>query len=380
MSVAATVSPQHADATPAPLGRPAWSWKIGAPFGIGVYVHATFFLLLAWIVMSHVMSNKTPTELASGLLLVVAVFAIVVAHELGHALAARSFGIGTRNIVLLPIGGVASLERMPEKPGQELIVAIAGPAVNVVLAAIFGAAALAMGNLPHPLALTLVGGSILYKLFFINVSLAVFNMIPAFPMDGGRVLRAALSYGMGRERATIAAAQIGQAFAMLFGFVGLFVNPMLMLVAVFVWMGAQQESAAVQVRSSLHGLPVSSATITDFVTVASNEPLGSAVEHVLARAQHEFPVIDDGRLVGVLTRSDVVRGLADRGPRTRVGDAMHRKFATATPEESLEEAMSRLVGDDVAPVMVMKDDVLVGMLTTENLAELLVFRSAANRA
>jgi Zn-dependent protease/CBS domain-containing protein len=379
MNLVATVPPNHAEASPAVVSRPGWSWKIGEPFGIGVYVHATFLMLFAWIAASHAMAGKTGAELVSGLLLVIAVFAIVVAHELGHALAARRFGIGTRSIVLLPIGGVASLERMPEKPGQELIVAIAGPTVNVVLAAVFGAIMLGMGHLPQLSGLSLVGGSIVQKLFFINVTLAVFNLIPAFPMDGGRVLRAALTYGMGRERATVAAAQLGQSIALVFGFIGLFQNPMLVLVALFVWMGAQQEATAVKVKSALHGVPVSSATITDYLTMSSTESLASAVDHILARAQHDFPVVDDGRLVGVLTRSDVVRALAERGIQTRVGEAMHKAFTTASPDDPLEDAMPRLVGEEGAPVMVVRGDQLLGMLTTENLAELLVFRAAAKR-
>ena len=174
-----------------------WSWKLGAIAGIGIYVHATFLLLLAWVALIHYQQGRSLAAAASGLVFILTLFAIVVLHELGHALTARRFGIGTRDITLLPIGGVARLERMPEEPGQELLVALAGPAVNVALAAVLFVILVSVGGSPVLPSMTVLGGSWLARLMWVNVVLAVFNLLPAFPMDGGRVLRALLALRAG---------------------------------------------------------------------------------------------------------------------------------------------------------------------------------------
>jgi Zn-dependent protease len=357
--------------------KPAWSWKLAEVGGIGIYVHASFALLLAWVAMRHFGSGGGMAAAATGFAFIVAVFAIIVMHELGHAFAARAFGIRTRSITLLPIGGVAALERMPEKPSQELIVALAGPAVNVVLAVGLAVVMVALGQVPELSRLDVVTTPVLQKLLLINVSLALFNLLPAFPMDGGRALRALLGFKYSRVRATEIAVAVGHAFALFFGFVGLAYSPMLALVAVFVWMGASQELSMVRVQSMLGGVPVVRATITEFRTLAPSDPLGVAVEHIVAGTQHDFPVALGDQVVGVLTRADVVRGLSTLGAATPVGASMHRTFETARPGEMLDAVMPRLSSGDPAPVMVVEGGSLVGMLTAENLAELLSMLEAS---
>jgi Zn-dependent protease len=230
-----------------------WSWRIGRVKGIDVDIHVTFLIFLAWIAFSNYRASGDLTYVASGLLFTLALFGIVVLHELGHALAARRYGIRTRAITLLPIGGVASLERMPRKPRQELVVALAGPAVNVVLAA----AIYVLLNLGAGLApvsdVFRAGTSFLSQLFWVNVSLAIFNLIPAFPMDGGRVLRALLAMRLGHARATQVAAMIGQLMAIVFLFLGIFTNPMLIFIAMFVWFGAASESSQMPGRAAEMG-------------------------------------------------------------------------------------------------------------------------------
>jgi Zn-dependent protease len=219
----------------------SWSWRIGRIAGIDVYVHATFFLLLLWEAVRGYQAHGNPAEAVAGLVFILVLFGIVVLHELGHALAARGYGIRTRDIILLPIGGVARLERMPRDPWQELVVAIAGPAVNVVLAAgIYTGLALGRGLSTFGDSLR-VGGGFLDRLFWVNVSLAVFNLLPAFPMDGGRVLRAALALRLDYVRATRIAATVGQGMALLFGLLGLLFDPFLVFIAVFIWLGAAVE-------------------------------------------------------------------------------------------------------------------------------------------
>jgi Zn-dependent protease len=311
-----------------------------------------------------------------GILFILALFGIIVLHELGHALAARRYGIDTRDITLLPIGGVARLERMPDDPKQELVVALAGPAVNVVLAAaIYTGLSLAGRPFSVERAAT-VGVGFLDQLFVVNVFLVIFNLLPAFPMDGGRVLRALLALRMDYVRATHLAATIGQGMAILFAFVGLLFNPFLLFIAFFVWVGAAQEANMVQLRSALAGIPVMRAMITDFKALDADDPLGRAAEHVLAGFQQDFPVVDDRQVIGVLTRNDLVSALSNHGPTTPVRDIMQRDFVTTDPREMLERAFERLQECQCHTLPVVGNGELVGLLTSENVTEALMIQEA----
>jgi len=359
-----------------------WSWRIGRIAGIDVYVHPTFLLLLAWVALVHYFAHGDLGEALYGLGFILALFGIVVLHELGHALTARRYGIRTRDITLLPIGGVARLERIPEDPWQELVVAVAGPAVNVVMAAgIYVGLALGQGlSLSPVVSVFRVGGGFLEQLFWVNVTLVVFNLIPAFPMDGGRVLRALLAMRLDYVRATQIAASIGQGFALLFGLLGLFVNPFLIFIALFVWLAGAQEAGVVQMRSALGGIPVMRVMITDFRGLRPDDPLAHAVEHVVAGFQQDFPVVEDGRLVGVLTRNDLAAALGRYGPETRVGDVMRQDFVTADPKEMLQTTFARLQDGHCRTVPVVKDGRLLGLLTADNLAEVLMIQEALREA
>ena len=354
-----------------------WSWRVGRILGIDLYVHVTFLLLLAWVFLAHFFLRYSWRDAAEEALFITLVFGIVVLHELGHALAARHYGIATRDITLLPIGGVARLERMPEDPRQELVVALAGPAVNVALAAgVFAWMAFA-GAPPAVADLSVTDGALPARLFFVNVWLVLFNMLPAFPMDGGRVLRAVLALGTDYVRATQIAAGIGQGMALLFGFLGLFVSPMLIFVALFVWIGAAQEAAGTQLKAALGGLPVQRATITEYRTLAPSDTLGDAAKHVLAGFQQDFPVVGaDGRVVGMLTRPALIAGLADRGEATAVENVMATEFEKVDAAEMLEGALARLQECDCHSAPVFRGDKLIGLVTMENVGELLMIESA----
>lgn len=353
-----------------------WSWKLGEVAGIGIYMHATFLLLLAWVAVSHLAHGQGLSQAAGGTLLILSVFGAVVLHELGHALTARRFGVRTRDITLLPIGGVARLERMPEKPSQELLVALAGPAVNVGIALLLFGVVTVLGAPAGIESLHVVGGPFLTKLMWINVSLAVFNLLPAFPMDGGRVLRAALAMRLAHERATEVAARLGQAMALVFGFVGLMFNPILAVIAVFIWLGATAEVSTAKLKTLLGGLIVRQAMITEFRTLKPEEPVRRAVELTLSGFQQDFPVVDGTDVVGVLTHSDVVKALAERGPGVRVDEAMHRSFEKAAPAELADAAFTRLQGCDCRALVVLDEGRLVGLVTAENIGEMLVFDAA----
>jgi len=355
------------------------SWRIGQIAGIGVYVHATFLILLVWVALIHYQQRHRVADALGGLLFIGSVFGIVVLHELGHALTARRFGIRTRDITLLPIGGVARLERMPEDPGQELLVALAGPAVNVALAGILFALLVPLAGLGSLSDVALVEGPFLAKLLWVNVSLAVFNLLPAFPMDGGRVLRALLAMRMDFVQATQIAASVGQGMAMLFGLAGLLVNPFLVFIALFVWLGAAQEASMVQMRSALGGIPISRAMSTEFRTLSPRDPLERAAEQILAGFQQDFPVQEEGRLVGVLTRPDLLAALARRGGNASVGEVMRRHYETADPAEMMESVFARLHHCGCRSLPIVREGKLVGIVTPDNLGEFLI-RHGARRA
>jgi len=353
-----------------------WSWRMGRIAGIDVYLHATFLILLAWVGFSHYLERSSVADAIDGLIFIVTLFGIVVLHEFGHALAARRYGIQTRDITLLPIGGVARLERMPEKPSQELVVALAGPAVNVVLAvALFIGLSMAT-RLAEFRNIQLVGGDLLAKLLWVNIALAGFNLIPAFPMDGGRVLRALLAMRLDYVRATHIAAIIGQGLALVFGFFGLFTNPFLVFIALFVWLGASGEASMVQMKSSLGGIPIHRVMITEFRTLAPTSPLAEAVDHIIAGFQQDFPVVENGRVVGVLTRGDLFAALAQRGNTAPVGEVMQRQFQTADPSEMAETVFARLQACNCHSLPVVQEGRIVGILTAENVGEFLMIQAA----
>lgn len=358
-----------------------WRWRLGQVFGIVIYLHVTFLLLLGWVAVSHLLAGHGAAEALSGVLFILLLFTCVVMHEYGHALTARRYGIRTQDITLLPIGGVARLERMPRDPVQELWVALAGPAVNIVIAAVlFGLVTLFPGR-PAQTNIQLVGGSLLQKLLWVNVSLVIFNLLPAFPMDGGRVLRALLARRMEYVQATRTAASVGQAMAFLFGFGGLMSgNPFLLFIALFVYMGAEAEAQAVQVQATFHGLTARQATVTRFASLAPDDPLSRAVDLLLSDTQQDFPVVTNGNLVGLLTRRDLLAALRHQGLATSVASAMQAEVVPAEASAPLDQTFQRMQSDELSAVPVVDTGRLVGLITIENVAELLAVTAALGGA
>ena len=355
-----------------------WSWRIGTIAGIGIYLHGTFLVLIVFIVLSEWAQRRSLTAALAGVLFLVAVFATIVLHELGHALTARQFGIRTRDITLLPIGGLARLERMPDVPRQELWVALAGPGVNIAIGAgVVLAAVVVTGSLP---VLSLESSSgVVGRFAAINLWLAAFNLLPGFPMDGGRALRALLAERTDYVRATRIATTVGRGMALLFGTVGLFVNPVLIFIALFVWMGASAEASSVSMRAVLAGTPVSRAMLTDFRVVDGDSPLQHAVELMLAGSQHHFPVVADDRLVGLLTREALMGALAERGSSAPIREVMARRFRTAEPREMLDTVFTRMQTGEAPAMPVVSDGRLVGLLTTDSIGDYVMIRGALRR-
>jgi Zn-dependent protease len=353
-----------------------WSWKIGTFAGIDVYMHATFLIIIAFVAYSYWLQEPTLNSVASGVGFILALFACVLLHEYGHALTARRYGIKTRDITLLPIGGLARLEKMPDNPREELWVALAGPAVNVVIGAILFVV-LQITNSLAPLAeMEVATGSFLGRLMVVNFFLVGFNLIPAFPMDGGRVLRALLAMRLEYTRATQIAASLGQGLAILFGFIGLFSNPTLLFIAFFVWIGAAQEASMVQMKSALGGIPVSRVAISEFKALSPRDPLSMAVKLILEGSQQDFPVVENGEVVGVLTRSDLLKALARQGESGLVEDVMRRDFATIDSFEMLETALVKIQTCGCQTLPVTRGSRLVGILTMDNVGEFLAIQAA----
>lgn len=359
----------------------SWSFSIGRVFGSELRIHATFFLLLAWIGTATWLSDGLEAALVS-ILFVLALFSCVVAHEFGHALMARRYGVRTPDITLLPIGGMARLERIPENPREEIAVAVAGPAVNIaiwlVLVVIFGV----KGNPSALFSLDEAGQGFFERLAAVNLFLVIFNMIPAFPMDGGRVFRAALSGAVGRVRATRIAAHAGQLFAFLFGYLGLVSgNPILLLIAIFVFMAAMAENSNVQLHGLMKGVMARDAMITTFETLKPGDSLKSAEMSLLRTTQSEFPVLNlDGSLAGFLTKSDII-AQHQAGPHSeKVSDTMVKAIPMIELTDPLDAALDDLQSSGIPAVAVTDPKgVFIGYITRENIGEWAVLSGTTSR-
>lgn len=353
-----------------------WSLRVGRFAGIDVYMHVTFLLLVSWVAFMYWRQGQSIVSAMAGVAFILAVFLCVVLHEFGHALTARRYGIKTRDIILLPIGGVARLERLPTRPLQELWVALAGPAVNVAIAVGLFAWLELTASFEPLQTMTLTTGPVLERLMAVNLFLVAFNMIPAFPMDGGRVLRAILATRTEYSRATQIAASIGQGIAIVFGFIGLFYNPFLLFIALFVWIGAAQEASLAQMQAAIGGIPVQQAMLTDFRTLHRDDSLERAIELTLAGSQKDFPVVDDGRIEGILTQTDLLTALSAPNRDSTVSSAMQENFVTVDSLEMLEIAFARLKDCDCHTLPVTLDGKLVGLMTMDNLGEYMRIQGA----
>lgn len=355
----------------------SWSVTIGVVKGTVIRLHVTFLLFLIWIAIAHYLQGGWDAAIA-GVVFISLLFLCVLLHEFGHIFAARRYGVQTPDVVLLPIGGVARLERIPEKPIEEFVVALAGPAVNVVIAiALF----LALGGIVPAAGLDVAnpGVTMLGRLLWANVFLVLFNLIPAFPMDGGRVLRAFLAHRMGYARGTQVAATIGQGLAFAFGLLGLLMgNPLLLFIALFVYLAASAESHAAQMRQVARGVVTTDAMITKFESLSPSSTVEDAVQCLIRTTQHEFPVVDDdGKLKGVLTRDEMIKALKNDGPGTSVTEVMRGDIPTVHQRHNLDEPL-RLMQEKRLPAIGVVDDGdrLVGLITPENVGEMMMVESA----
>lgn len=339
-------------------------------FGIPVRFHFTFVLLVVFL---GFVGLEGPSG-AEAAIYVLALFASVLFHELGHALVSRRYHIKTVEIVLFPIGGVARLERNP-KPNEELWIALAGPAVNVAIAGVLIGVSVLSGTFQWEKALERKSGDLVAQIAVGNLVLALFNLLPAFPMDGGRILRAMLAIKRGEAAATAMASRAGRALAILMGLYGLIsANYMLLFIAFFVYLGAVQENAAVLGRTLTEGVPVRAAMITDFRTLTHGQTIRDAANLLLATSQRDFPIVHGDEVIGLLDRDSLLRAMAQLGPDAYVSSVMDREFLSLDPGADLSHVLPQLARSGGACGLVIVAGKLEGMITSENLSEFLMLR------
>jgi Zn-dependent protease/predicted transcriptional regulator len=354
-----------------------WSWNIGRLAGIRILIHWTFLLLISWIVFIEVGRGSDTQTILITVGFVLTIFACVVLHELGHALTAKKYGINTKKITLLPIGGVASLEKMPEDPKQELMIAAAGPLVNVAIAFLlyffipFDEITPPDGENIGALA----SEYFLFSLFTVNVVLVLFNIIPAFPMDGGRMLRALLAMKMDRVRATNIASKIGQFFALAFIFIGIFYNVFLVFIGLFVFYAAYAENMHVQHFDLIREYKVKDAMITNFMTLRPSDTVRIAVEKLLAGSDQDFVVEEDGKILGIVSTTNILNGLKENLQETSVTYIMRKEFNVFQPFDPLTEVFMAAQKTKNSFFPVMDQEKLVGVINQNNVHEFLMVQS-----
>lgn len=354
------------------------SFKLGTIAGIGVFVHWTFSILIAFIIFSNYRAGHSAEQILWSLAFIISIFFTVFLHELGHALAAKRYNIKTKDITLLPIGGLARLESIPEKPKEELVVALAGPAVNIGLAVLTGLFITIPDaeNLTPQLTAGVNASNFLLNFFIVNIWLALFNLIPAFPMDGGRVLRATLSIYMKRNVATNIAARIGQLLAIGFVFLGFFTNPFLIFIGFFIFLGAQAEASFTQTKSMLEGYRVKDVLMRQYQTIDANETVRTAVQMLLNGQCKNFLVMENSNAVGTLSRDEIIRALSDHGEGETIHSVMNRNFIFLEADLPLEEAFQLIQQHKTSLIPVMSGGQLAGVIDTENILEFVMVKNA----
>ncbi|WP_413998789.1 site-2 protease family protein [Flavobacterium sp. W1B] len=353
------------------------TFKLGKVAGIGLFIHWTFSLLIVFIIFINYQSGYNTIQIIWSVVFILSIFITVVLHELGHALAAKNFGIATKDITLLPIGGLARLERIPEKPSEELIVAFAGPMVNLALAILTGFF-ITMPENPELLTAQLSGGinahNFFLNFFIVNIALTVFNLIPAFPMDGGRVLRALLAFKFKRHIATKIAARVGQLLAIGFIVLGFFSNPFLIFIGLFVIMGAQMETEYTESKYILKGYKVRDVLMKQYFAIDANEPIKTAVALLLDGQSKIFLITENNEPVGTLNRDQMIMALSQNGENSPIHSAMNKNLIFLDVETLLEDIFELVYSNKSNLMLVMENNQLIGTLDTENLLEFLLIK------
>ena len=350
--------------------------------GIDVFIHWTFLILIAWVIFSGLRIGQDWERILFSLLFILLLFVCVTMHEYGHAIVARQYGVKTMDITLLPIGGIARMDKFPDNPKQELKIAIAGPLVNFVIAVIlfffyyFLDAPDSFDNLmdlkPSLTSLTL-------NLIIANIAIGVFNLIPAFPMDGGRILRAFLAMRTSRVNATKKAASVGQIIAMVFGITGVFFNPFLIIIAVFVFLGAQFEASSVESISFLEGYKVREVMRTKYTVLNGEAPVSKAVEELLAGADQDFVVTEAEKIIGILSRTQLIKAISEDKVKSPIREIIRTNYCEVEVGDEIKNLYSLMQENKYKILPIMDKGKFIGIVDMENLLEFIMIKSALHK-
>ncbi len=355
-----------------------YSLNLGKPFGIRISVHWTFSLLILWIVFITVRQGLGTGQVLMHILFVLVLFFCVVLHEFGHSLTAIKLGGKVKSITLLPIGGMAHISEMPENPKDEFLVSAAGPLVNVVIAGILWFyIAFFHGTAPEQMefdTITLTNFPII--LLAANLFIVAFNLIPAFPMDGGRLFRSALSMKMNKLKATRIAKDIGQVFAVIFIFAGLFLNPFLIIIGFFIFLGARGEYEMMVYRDILNNYTVNDIILTDYEKIDENETLEEAAGRLSHISSRGYVTTSNGEYAGILTKNAIIKGLNVFGKKGLIKDVMNENIEPVKPEMTLFDVYKKMQMNKYEMVPVKEDGHFKGVLDKENINEFFMIRQA----
>jgi len=350
------------------------SYKILTIRGISIDIHWTFLLLVGWVILVNTSAGNNVEQISWSLIFLLAVFACIALHELGHALVAARFGIQAKQIVLLPIGGIASIEKFPDNPRQELAISVAGPLVNIIIA---GLLRLLIPNYyfaENQSHMTIMHGhDLIYNLCIVNITLAVFNLIPAFPMDGGRILRALLGFKMNYIQATTIAATVGKVIAILFIAAGIvLINPILPAIGIFIIFSAGAEEYYLRLKSLVKGIKLNEVLMHDFNSMQANMPVQEA-SNVLNSNHSKFFILMEGAApVGTINRMEIIKAIADMKYNTPLKNLVREKLEYLNGDKEIDTVLEKLAGNDERIFPVMDNNQIIGVVNLNHIIEYLL--------
>lgn len=354
-----------------------WSLYVGKLSGIKIFIHWTFLLFIAWISFMDYSMSKDIKQVLISVLFILAVFACIILHEIGHALVAQYFHYKTKDITLLPIGGMARMDELPEKPKEELFVSIAGPLVNLLIAALIYPLIHWFSDVPSLFTtLFVTGENFLYNLFIVNIGLALFNLLPAFPMDGGRIFRAGLSFFMDRLTATNVAVKTGQVMATIFFFIGIFYNPILTVISILIFLFAQTENDAVKAKYILSNYTVRDIMSKDIDFLSPNDTISDAMKSVLERNANHFLILENNKVIGTIDKKQILKALNSGGIESTVRLYMNNKVSFLNANSAMDKVYSELYSFENAIFPVIENDLLVGIIDVNMIDEFIVLKNS----
>lgn len=357
-----------------------WSIYIGKVSGIKIFIHWTFVLLIVWIAFMDYLLGKDFLQASVSVLFILSVFICIVLHELGHALMAQYFNHKTKDITLLPIGGMSRMEEIPEKPKEELLVSLAGPMINLLIAAILYPLIQWFSEVPGIFTnLFVTKETFLFNLYIVNIALVLFNLLPAFPMDGGRVFRAILSFFMDRVAATNIAVKAGQMIAVLLFLIGIFYNPLLTIISILIFIFAQAENDFVRARSILKNYSVRDILLKEYYSLSPDDTISDAMKSALENNVKHFLILENNKVIGTITKKNIIRALNNGELDTPIKVFTNKDFHILNPNTSLDKVYSEEYFIKTSILPVVDNDLLIGVIDLNTIEEFIALKNATKK-